>query len=86
MVGVGEDGGVILLDVGEDVVDGFDEEALDYCCFFKSLACFLLCFVDFSISKSSGKGVPVRKVLGINNYYYRIADKGANLFGGQTNK
>ena len=67
MVGVGEDGGVILLDVGEDVVDGLDEEAPDCCCFFKSLACFLLCLADFSISKSTGKGVPVRKDLGINN-------------------
>lgn len=62
----GEDGGVEFVDVCEDVVEGFDEEALDCCCFFKSLACFLLCFAELSISKSTGKGVPMRKDLGIN--------------------
>lgn len=50
---VGEGGGVDSLDVGvfENVVESFDGKALACCSFLKSLACFRLCFTDFSISK-----------------------------------
>ena len=42
-----------------------DEEVPETGCLLRSLACFLNFFAVFSISESSGNGVPVRKDFGI---------------------
>ena len=74
----GEDGGVVSWDdcdalerdmSSQMLITGGveDVEVLETGCHFRSFACFLNLFAVFSISKSTGNGVPVREDLGINN-------------------
>ena len=79
---IGEDGGVVSWDECSDDSDGLervisfqmlitggveDEEVSETGCHLRSFACFLNLLAVFSISESTGNGVPVRKDLGINN-------------------